>query len=87
MHRCEKLLLRAQASPSGLRFEEACQLAECYGYVFARQRGSHRLYKRDGSPRVMNLQADRGMAKEYQVRQLLAVIARDADLDDGRNTP
>jgi predicted RNA binding protein YcfA (HicA-like mRNA interferase family) len=87
MHRCEKLLRRAQESPSGLRFEEACQLAECYGYVFARQRGSHRLYKRDGSPRVMNLQADRGMAKEYQVRQLLAVIARDADLEDGRNTP
>lgn len=75
MNRCEKLLARARAVPGGLRFEEVCRLAECHGFAFARQRGSHRMYKRSGSLLVMNFQDDGGAAKEYQVRQLLAAIA------------
>jgi hypothetical protein len=70
-----ELLRRAQANPSSLRFAEACQLAEGAGFELARQRGSHRVYKRPGLLRLLNLQPARnGMAKAYQVRQLLVAI-------------
>jgi hypothetical protein len=72
MGRCKKLWERAKASPASLRFEEACRLAECFGFHFARQRGtSHRIYKYPGWIGLLNFQDDAGEAKEYQVRQLL----------------
>ena len=70
-----ELLRRAHANPASLRFSEACQLAEGAGFTLARQRGSHRVYKRRGLLRLLNLQPDRtGMAKPYQVRQVLLAI-------------
>jgi predicted RNA binding protein YcfA (HicA-like mRNA interferase family) len=74
MPKCEKILKRAQASPSNLRFEELCQLAECYGFVFARQRGSHRQYKHPRLREVKTFQSHDGKAVEYQVRDLLETI-------------
>lgn len=79
MNNCEKLLISAEASPSGLSFDELCALAECYGFIFKRQKGtSHRMY---GHPSLMpalggfmNFQSDNGKAKPYQVRQLLRAI-------------
>ena len=76
---CARLLEYARNNPAGLRFSELCQLAECYGFVFDRQVGSHRQYKRRGVRRLVNLQDDHGMAKSYQVRQVLRVIASLAD--------
>lgn len=57
-----------------MRFSELCQLAECYGFELARQRGSHRIYKKPGRRELMNFQDDAGKAKEYQVKQLLSAI-------------
>ncbi len=71
---CDKLLERARRSPSSLRFEEVCNLAECYGFGLDRQASSHRIYKRPGWPQLMNFQNRNGKAKAYQVRQLLAAI-------------
>lgn len=79
MTRCADLLARARANPASLRFAEACTLAECHGWVLARQRGSHRIFRRPGTPRLLNLQDVRGMAKAYQVRQLLAAVDDVAD--------
>lgn len=45
MPRCEKLLEKARASSTNIRFAELCQLAECYGFTFVRQKGSHKIYK------------------------------------------
>ena len=75
--RCAELLVRARAAPASLRFAEACTLAECLGWVLARQRGSHRIFKRPGTVQLINLQDVRGMAKPYQVRQLLAAAEDD----------
>jgi hypothetical protein len=77
---CAALLAQARANPASLRFTQACTLAECFGWVVARQRGSHRIFKRPGSARLLNLQDVNGMAKPYQVRQLLAAIE---DLEGG----
>jgi predicted RNA binding protein YcfA (HicA-like mRNA interferase family) len=76
MPECHQLRSRAATNPAALRFREACALAECFGFAFVRQRGtSHRLYKRPGVLRMINLQSGpNGMAKAYQVRQLLMAI-------------
>lgn len=71
---CNELLQRARSSPASLRFRELCQLAECFDFVFKRQQGSHAIYGRPGWPRPMSFQDVKGMAKPYQVRQLLAAI-------------
>lgn len=80
---CDKILHRARNSPRSLRFEELCQLAECYGFRFARHEGSHRTYKRTGFPRTMNFQNDNGKAKPYQVRQLLLAISELNESESG----
>lgn len=73
--KCEKLLEKARANPGGLRFTELCDLAECYDWLFARQNGSHHVYKRAGIKQAMNFQEGRnGEAKSYQVKQLLDAI-------------
>lgn len=82
MAKCIKLLDAARAKPEGVGFSDLCALAECYGWVFARQRGSHWMYKRE-NPRLMNFQeAANGRAKGYQVRHLLDAIDMLADEED-----
>jgi len=71
----EKLLAKARNNPRGLRFPEVCALAEAFGFQLIRQRGSHRMFARRGVPIHPNLQPDKnGMAKGYQVRDLLKLI-------------
>lgn len=79
MSKCDKLLEKARSSPNNLAFNDICELAECYGYVFQRQSGSHAIFENpqlepnDG--RIMNFQNFRGKAKPYQVRQLLKAVS------------
>ena len=64
-------------SPKGVGFNDLCKVSEWY-FGKPRQSGSsHRVYKTpwQGDPRV-NIQNDRGKAKPYQVRQVLAAIDR-----------
>lgn len=72
----EKLLRKARRSPSGLRFSELCSLTEALGFELQRQKGSYRVYAHEGIKQILNLQDDNGMAKAYQVRQLLNCIDR-----------
>jgi hypothetical protein len=79
MNKCDKLLTKAQNSPNNFSFTELCQLAECYGFMFQRQSGSHVIYEnlnlRVDQNRLMNFQNFKGKAKTYQVKQLLKAIA------------
>lgn len=64
-------------NPKGVRFSNLCRVCDFY-FGKARQSGSsHRVYKTPwpGDPRV-NIQNDRGMAKVYQVKQVLKAIER-----------
>jgi len=75
MARCDKLLAEARNNPKGLRFAELCYLAQCHGFTLKRQKGSHHQYTREGLTRPLNFQeAKNGMAKPYQVKDLLAAI-------------
>jgi hypothetical protein len=66
-----------RANPKGIRFADLCRVCDHY-FGAPRQRGtSHRIYRMpwQGDPRV-NIQNDKGMAKAYQVRQVLKAIER-----------
>jgi hypothetical protein len=76
MGRREKLLERARRSPESLRFLEAVALAKGYLGDRVRQSGGHVVFKYPGEMRLINLQNLNGMAKAYQVRQLVDVIDR-----------
>ena len=64
-------------NPKGIRFTDLCKVCDTY-FGEARQLGtSHRIYKTPwiGDPRI-NIQNDKGMAKAYQVKQVLKAIER-----------
>ena len=77
MAQVEAILAQMRRNPKGVRFGDLCQVCEFF-FGKARQRGSsHRVYQMPwpGDPRV-NIQHDKGMAKAYQVKQVLKAIAR-----------
>lgn len=64
-----------QRNPKGVSFGDLCKVCDHF-FGEARQSGSsHRIYKTPwpGDPRV-NIQYDKGMAKTYQVKQVLKAI-------------
>ena len=74
MSECGDLLAKARNNPRGVRFADLCALAVCFGWVLDRSSGSHHIHKKLGHRLAMNFQDVRGMAKPYQVRQLLRAI-------------
>ena len=77
MANLEKILQRMSEQPSGVRFEDLKKVCEHF-FGHARQSGtSHAVFKMSwsGDPRV-NIQNDKGKAKAYQVRQVMAAIDR-----------
>ena len=59
------------------RFCDLCKICDHYFGEARQTGGSHRIYKTpwQGDPRV-NIQNDKGMAKVYQVKQVLKAIER-----------
>jgi len=75
MSRIRKVVERMRVDPHGVRFADLCRVCDHY-FGQPRQRGtSHRVYRTPwpGDPRV-NIQNEKGMAKVYQVRQVLRAI-------------
>ncbi len=69
------ILFIMRRNPKGVTFSDLCKICDHY-FGEARQIGSsHRIYKTPwpGDPRV-NIQDDKGMAKAYQVRQVIKAI-------------
>ena len=81
-----ELLTAIQRNPGGVRFRDLCKVCDHY-FGEPRQSGSsHRIYKTpwQGDPRV-NIQEHHGMAKPYQVRQVLRAIKRlETENDPGK---
>jgi len=77
MTKTEELIAQMRRNPKGISFRDLCKVCDSV-FGEARQKGSsHRIYKTpwQGDPRV-NIQDDKGMAKAYQVRQVLKAIDR-----------
>ena len=73
----DRLLAQLEREPANVRFSDLLRV--CVHFFGApRQSGtSHAVFKTPwpGNPRV-NIQGDKGKAKPYQVRQVLAAIAK-----------
>ena len=71
----EALLSRIRRNHKNVRFSDLRRVCDYY-FGSPRQRGgSHRVYKTpwSGDPRI-NIQNNKGMAKAYQVRQVLTAL-------------
>ena len=66
-----------QRNPKGVAFSDLCKVCDHYFGEARQTGGSHKIYKTpwQGDPRV-NIQNDKGMAKAYQVKQVLKAIER-----------
>jgi len=77
MSKVDDLVAKMRRSPKAVRFADLCRVCDFF-FGEARQEGSsHRIYKTpwQGDPRV-SIQDHEGMAKAYQVRQVLKAIDR-----------
>lgn len=77
MQNTQAILDSLRANRKGVRFEDLARVCDRY-FGEPRQKGtSHRVYRTPwpGDPRV-NIQNAKGMAKPYQVRQVIKAIER-----------
>lgn len=83
MARIEDIVAEMRKNPQGIRYEDLCRVCDFYFGTSRQASGSHRVYKTPwpGDPRV-NIQDDKGIAKAYQVRQVLKAIKRMEVKDD-----
>ena len=82
----EYILEQMKSNPQGVCFGDLCKI---YDSWFGKDRNtgsSHRIYSTPwrGDPRI-NIQNKRGMAKAYQVRQVLKAIALMEERDGKSN--
>ena len=80
----DSLLKRIRRNPRNVRFSDLLRVCDHYFGPARQGRGSHRVYRTPwpGDPRI-NIQNDKGMAKAYQVKQVLMAI----DKLEGKNEP
>jgi predicted RNA binding protein YcfA (HicA-like mRNA interferase family) len=70
-----RLLARLLAGRlANVGFSDLLRLVEALGFELSRVSGSHRVYSHPDVVELLCLQPDRGEAKPYQVRQLLALV-------------
>ena len=72
-----EILHRLRSNPKGVRFADLAGICDRFFGEPRQQGSSHRVYRMPwpGDPRV-NIQNNRGMAKPYQVRQVIRAIER-----------
>ncbi len=77
------ILAQMRRNPQDIRFSDLCRVCDHYFGDARQSSGSHRVYKTPwhGDPRV-NIQNRRGLAKAYQVKQVLRAIERVEKNDD-----
>ena len=79
----EKIVVEMKVNPKGIRFNELSKVYECFFGPPRHTATSHCVFKTpwQGDPRV-NIQNKKGMAKPYQVKQVLLAIER-LEIRDG----
>lgn len=63
MTKRDKRMAALRANPKGVRFEDACRIAESLGFEYQGGQGSHRTYGRFGEPTLLNFQNRAGYIK------------------------
>lgn len=77
MGQIENILEQLKENPANVRFADLCKVCDHYFGKARQSGGSHNIYKTpwQGDPRV-NIQNNKGKAKEYQVKQVIKAIER-----------
>jgi len=80
----DAILSRIRRNPKNVRFNDLLRVCDYYFGPPRQRGGSDRVYKTPwpGDPRI-NIQNDKGMAKAYQVKQVLTAI----DKLEAKNEP
>jgi hypothetical protein len=75
--RISSLIRHMRENPKGVTFSELCRVCDFHFGSPRQVRSSHRIYRTPwkGDPRI-NIQNSKGMAKAYQVRQVLKALER-----------
>ena len=73
----EDLVSEMRRNPTHVRFADLRKICDRYFGPPRQSGGSHRIYRTPwiGDPRI-NIQNDHGMAKAYQVKQVLSAIEK-----------
>ena len=73
----DSAITELSANPKGIRFNELVKICDYFFGTARRKATSHLVYKMPwrGDPKV-NIQNDKGMAKEYQVRQAIKALMK-----------
>lgn len=85
----KKIIERMRNAPQNVRYDDLAKVCEAHFGAPRQQGTSHSVYKTPwaGDPRV-NIQLGKsGMAKTYQLRQVLEAIDKLADDNDKDDTP
>jgi hypothetical protein len=74
----KKTLRLMRESPKNVRFGDLSRVCESYFGAPRQTGGSHKIYRTPwaGDPRINIQEGSNGMAKIYQIRQVLAAIER-----------
>ena len=72
--RKKQLLRKALSGSRNIRFKEAISLAEAFGFRLSMVNGSHHIFVHPNVQELINLQNVKGMAKPYQIKQLLKMV-------------
>ena len=77
MSKISKLIQKilSGTSDTNIEFDELCLLLERLGFE-RRTKGSHNIFRKKGIEEKPNLQAEKGNAKPYQVRQIRNLIIK-----------
>jgi len=75
MKRINAIISKMKQNPRGIRFTEVSMVCDHFFGTPRNRSGSHRVYKTpwQGDPRI-NIQNSKGMAKTYQVKQVLLAL-------------
>ena len=72
----KKLFAKLLSRSRNIRFDDAMQCAESFGFTLDRINGGHHIFVHPDVPDLVNLQNVGGKAKPYQINQLLKIIER-----------
>ena len=76
MTKKEKIITTILNNPKGVRFEDACKIANWLGFTHKSGQGSHRAFAKEGEPALLNFQNRNGYIPPYQAKQLIEMIER-----------
>jgi predicted RNA binding protein YcfA (HicA-like mRNA interferase family) len=78
MSKAEKLLAAIRNNPADVRFDDLVRLLKVLGFQHDRDNGSHQIYihtrRPQSIPRVNIQPTHNGLAKVYQVKQVLSIV-------------